>query len=160
MSRRAKYATWTKYAPYIKIIRKALDIPDTVEFNVIFNSAHIYRRGSAFYDKKTNSGDIKVYKGLSHIDTLRTLMHEIKHVQQYYTGRLKGVGVYAEWENQPAVIYSTSGKNYKKYRNSAWEIEARAFEELVVELFPEGKILNNRQQIGKINGVTFYRIRE
>lgn len=62
--------------------------------------------------------------------TLECFAHEMVHVAQFETGRLKRIGKEAKWEDGEWFIRDTM-----PYEKRPWEIEARAKETLLTEGF-------------------------
>lgn len=158
MGRKPKYATLSVYQPYIDIICKDLGIPSLKQLCIVvkFNNKYVYQTGEAYYDKQFNHGYIEVYKKASKAETLRILLHELKHIQQYYTGKLKlGKGYTDLWEDQPIISFK------KRDMDTPWEIEAFSYEDELYRLFPGLKLPDMREYIGSNNhGSKFYRIRK
>ena len=155
---RNRYATRTKYQPYIDVIMDDLNIPRDINVKFEFTSCGRRYGGRAFYNKELNWGYVKLSKYFSHIWTLSSIMHEYMHIQQYYEGRLKGRGDSAEWMGKEMKIYAPSRKAEKdEYNNSPWEIEARAYEDEVDRLFPKG-VIQNRKHVATVNGTKFYKV--
>lgn len=173
MGRKPKYATLSVYQPYIDIMCDDLALPslDKLNVQVVFNHQHVYRTGSAVYYPTTNYGELYVYKKGSKTETLKTLAHELKHIQQFYYRRLvyhntkignKKYNVL--FDGIPGKIYKggLTNKQYNEYKNSPWEVEARAYEEqAITRLFPYGDLPMlpiRRFYIGTIGTTDFYKL--
>lgn len=188
MSRKARYATITKYRPYIKVIMDDLGLTDKVEIDFIFGTwkrkggdAKLYDGKPSKYDGKYQ-GRVRIDKYGNHAWILEALMHELKHIQQYVTGRLswnvtwktevskrgKYTSVpYRKWDGkltrQYKLMPNKSGNPNPEYLNNPWEIDARDYEQESnrLRLFPNNelpKAKTERILVGKVGGVTFYKI--
>ena len=92
-------------------------------------------RGTCNYDHRTDIITVAVSSGLRQRVTKRVLAHEIKHAEQYQTGKLKNCyGGLKVWERE--VIDSTE----VKYIDHPWEIEARVAEKDYTALLLNSKI--------------------
>lgn len=92
-----------------------------IEFTIEFESLKRHQYGFCDYDE--DDIVIVIAKRLSPENVVRTLFHELVHVQQYETGRLKHNGI---WE----------GKEYNcSYDDNPWEREAYEIEEKMMRAF-------------------------
>lgn len=149
-----KYATLTQYQPYIDVIRRDLSLPDDLVVNFTFTTF------TGAYGGYTNwrgtYANVKLSKHSGKDWTLRALMHEFMHVQQYYNGRLGWVFVPAEYHKSGRLVKNTNkwmqswyGKLYNalgasnnlmrntKYMNQPWELEAVEYQNTIDKLFPD-----------------------
>jgi hypothetical protein len=172
MGRRAKYATLRKYQPYIDVIRKDLGIPDDAHIEVMFVAWRSSTRGDAIYYPGSKYGEIHVSKFYSHAETLRILLHELRHVWQYYSGmfikthkllswgkktRYVSIGI---WDGKEYEDYSgKANKYFNKYRSSPWEVDAREYEKELYRLFPGCKLPSNRILVAETKTMKLYRER-
>jgi len=172
-----KYATQKQYQPYIDVIMADLGLTGLVHINLIFGQ---WKKmgGDAFLSPEKGSNGlqyatIRLNKYGSHLWILGSLMHELRHIWQAYIGLYENARLVtyknkrgnikykwvAKWKGKDYDFYEPS-KNpqiHKEYHNLPWEIDAYAYGDQIQRLFPNG---NLRQYIGKINGVTFYKIKE
>jgi hypothetical protein len=148
MGRKAIYATQRRYQPYIDIIRRDLSLPDTLYIDFTFYPYKL-KGGSAYYVRE-NYAEVCIQSNASHHWTISALMHELKHVEQMYNGRLKiflnndGTDWITTWFDVEMPWYDTTAKLKNpeirdKYRNSPWEVEASAYEEQIERLFPNDR---------------------
>jgi len=160
MGRRAKYATLTKYQPYIDIIRKDLGIPERLYVKFTFGKYTYHGGDSILYGELY--GEVRVDKRGIHQDTLKALMHEYRHIWQFYTGKLKHVkGRTWLWNGQKHRDASIRYE-YDDYMKLPWEIDARLYEQQITRLFPNYglPIITRRILIAETKTMKLYRIRE
>jgi hypothetical protein len=172
-----KYATLTKYQPYIDVIMNDLGLTGKVHIDWNFGKWRSYG-GSAVlytvvYPDGLRHGDVQIDNGGEHAWTLTTLMHELKHIQQYYMDRLtpskctmklnkRGTKYIRTWSTvwegieQPIYGCSRSAKLNNKYLSQPWEVEAYDYQKEVARLFPNNK-LQERKLIGVVGRVKFYK---
>lgn len=167
-----KYATQRKYQPYIDIIMKDLGLYGKVDITFVFRSYKTFG-GDAMYNKVFKTGVIRIDNAAEHQYVLETLMHEIRHIWQVYTGIRTGHfwsqytnanGEFEEldcWKGKIYKVYNHAvqrqHKEHKLYMNSPWEIDANRYEKKRSKLFPN----NNLQQskiVGKVGKATFYKV--
>lgn len=158
MGRRAKYATLSKYRPYIDIIRRDLNIPDNVIVKVTFNPL---RRigGSAWYDGVTYR--IRISKFSNHSYVIISLMHEFRHIYQRITGKYVAKSEKdVLWNNTPYKLQNVSKnkKKHQQYLNSPWEIDARNYQDQALRLFPNYQLPDTRVCVGTIGKSTYYKV--
>ena len=74
-----------------------------------------------------NEFDIIVYKKLKDDDFITTILHEMVHVMQYATGKMKDLN------NQGSTVY-WRGYNYSnyEYRRQPWERQAYRYQEILL----------------------------
>lgn len=169
----AKYATLSKYRPYIEVICRDLNLPADLFIDFKFASFNGVVGGYAQW--RDTWAVIRLHNAGGHQWTVKAIMHELKHVQQYYTKRLDWQYVPAQYDDNGKKRYNTGkwmqlwdGELYSAYRSSKnnkiqklylqqpWEIEARVYEQEVEHLFPFYQI--RRQYLGKASdGVKFYK---
>lgn len=173
MSRKAKYATLTKYQPYIDIIRKDLGLPDDLIITIKFRPF----RGRAVggYANWPNR-HIELNNQSTHEWTISALMHEFKHIQQYYTGKLDWIWITAEYTKAGCKVRNTGkwmqlwkgqlmtplGASVNpqlnaRYRQLPWEREAYAYQDEIRRLFPRLTVSKKLIGISRY-GTKFYRI--
>lgn len=160
MGRRAKYATTEKYQPYFDIIRKDLNIPDDFRCHLEFKRMVGETAGYASYRPNSFYGSSVVLTNhFSHKWTIEAIMHELKHIQQFISGRLKHTTYVAMNKDgsvrknaKPIAGYLWDNKMYRpdqasknpeirdRYLNQPWEIEARAYEKEIKRLFPNNQL--------------------
>lgn len=63
---------------------------------------------------------------------LETICHELVHIEQYATGRLKKESGATFWKDK--CVRHSKTQSYKEYLNLPWEIEAREVAAMMVEL--------------------------
>jgi len=152
-----RYATLTKYQPYIDVIRKDLKIPDDVYVEVKFANLRGSKEGDCTYYHKRYL-EVRVSKFLSHKNILGVLMHEFRHVYQRINNQLVFVKRGKElWNNKEFAQYSAR-KNWNGYYNAPWEVDARFYEDYHTALFPNGELPPQRKLIGVVGRVKFYKI--
>jgi Zn-dependent peptidase ImmA (M78 family) len=94
----------------------SIDIDLTIQFETLKN----YQYGFCDYDE--DEVIITIAKRLSPKDMVRTLFHELVHVQQYSEGRLQHEKIY----------FKNAEVTYKDY---PWEIEAFEAEQKMMDAF-------------------------
>lgn len=182
MGRRAKYSTQKKYQAYIDVVMRDLKLTGKVFIEWEFGGPWRKFGGDAYLsDEETGTGmrygRIRLDKTAGHAWTIRSIMHELKHIQQRITGKMskgykkaiKGkrgainiVWVH-KWMGVETQLYTSSPRNPKlnqKYMDSPWEIEARDYEKQATRLFPNNKVQDQgtRTLLGKVGKTTFYKI--
>lgn len=95
----------------------SIDIDLTIEFETLKH--HQY----GFCDYDEDEIIITIAKRLSPKDVVRTLFHELVHVQQYSEGRLQNGNI---WFGEKVEII---------YKDYPWEIEAFEVEQKMIEAF-------------------------
>lgn len=97
-----------------------LDTDIVIEFETLQK----YQCGFCDYDEEFNEAIVTVAKRLSQEEIIRTVFHELVHVKQYETGRLKHNRI---WK----------GKLFESddYENFPWELEAYELEEKMMKTF-------------------------
>lgn len=152
--------TKAEYMPYINVALRDLGIPESFKFRITFET-----------DKQMNGlgGQVISWIGLkrqlhmrinaelSHVRTLEVILHELKHVEQRYNGRLRDLrnGVVL-WYNTPMNIIVTNSdevSSSEEYYNQPWEVEARTYEDARVRLFPGNKRLGRAS-----DGTRFFKV--
>lgn len=177
-----KYATLRKYQPYIDVIMDDLGLTGKVEIDFVFGSwrskggdARMYNCGLPQIENGLPRGLVRVDKCCSRLLTLEILMHELKHIQQYISGRLsinvvwehvitkrgalKSVP-YRMWDGvktQHHKLSMSKGYPNSEYLNLPWEQDARTYEKEVTRLFPNYKLPQKRKLIGVVGKVKFYK---
>lgn len=85
--------------------------------------------GSAYRDTRT----IRILKGMSRLETMKTLAHELRHIWQYQTGIFPSTNV---WNG---VTYDRNdikrGNIPDNYYEQPWENDAKAYAEEAVKRF-------------------------
>lgn len=97
-----------------------LDTDVVVEFETLQK----HQCGFCDYDEEYYEATVTVAKRLSQKEIIRTVFHELVHVKQYETGRLKHNKI---WEGK--LVESDD------YENFPWEIEAFNLEEKMMKVF-------------------------
>ncbi len=174
MGRKAKYATLAKYQPYIDIIRKDLGIPDDLQITFKFRPFRGATGGYANWPQR----HIELSNLGNHEWTVQSLMHEYKHIQQYYQGRLDwtwipekhhrsgrrvaNTGKWMQlWNGKLMTPYGASNNPQinRRYRNLPWEKEAYTYQDQMQRLFPNGELPSKRTLIGTASdGTAFYKV--
>jgi len=154
MSRTPKYATERQYRPYIDIIKKDLGI---YGMPIIFNFRHFTKYvGCAFYDHLTSYGEVSIDNRCTRKRTITILMHELRHVQQFYTKRLdKWYNGYGYWEGVRYKVTNSRNQFIASYNEFPWEIDAVNYEREAIRLFPE--LFTSKLYIGSIGNIKFYK---
>ncbi len=175
-----KYATLKKYQPYIDAVMRDLKLEGKVVINWVFGSWKTFGGDAELYDTVFSNGmrygQVRVDKTATHEYILMTIMHELKHIQQYVLGKLtrsyivqhrtrtgRIVGKWkAKWMGKEYDFFGTS-KNPKldaRYKAQPWEVEAYAYQSLSTKLFPNGKVLAQpkRKLVGVVGTVKFFKI--
>lgn len=93
------------------------------DFTIEFQSLKNYQYGLCDYDE--DEAVIVIAKRLSPKDVVRTLFHELVHLEQYVDGRLKN-GSPSVWHEVPT---------YDAYKNLPWEVEAYTLEAIMMKAF-------------------------
>jgi len=175
-----KYATLKKYQPYIDVIMEDLGLDSKNVFlewefkkwSSMGGDAILYTPISA---TGVRWGTVRISHEALHNDILQTIMHELKHIQQYLLHRLEPTYTklvktnrgnnkyvwYTEWMGKEYLFHSTS-KNPKlnnKYKSQPWEAEAYAYQTEVDRLFPNGKLPPAKKYVGSVGHIKFYKIR-
>lgn len=186
MSRKSKYATYTKYKPYIKVIMDDLGITDKVDVDFIFSTWQ--RKGG---DAKLYSWDqiegkfqgrVRIDKRGTHAWIIEALMHELKHIEQYISGRLSWNVTwkqevtkrgkvdnipYRHWNGvltrQYKLMPNKQGRANTEYLNNPWELEARDYEQESnrLRLFTKNqlpKAKTTKELVGVVGSVKFFKI--
>lgn len=179
MGRKAKYATLSKYQPFIDVILKDLDLIGKVEIEFVFGSWK-KKGGDAWTAKEPLANGkyfsrVRIDKHASHVKTLSTIMHELRHVWQRVTETMS-YGHYKNYTNNRGRFTSKfcrywmgeeyehvplhyDVKGYQKYLNLPWEVDARTYAEKHEQLFPDGKIKQETKKlVGSVGKVKFYKI--
>ena len=85
--------------------------------------------GSAYRYTRT----IRILKGMSRLETMKTLAHELRHIWQYQTG------IYPSGNVWDGVTYDRNdikrGNIPAKYYEQPWEIDANAYAEEAMKRF-------------------------
>lgn len=172
-----KYATYTKYKPYIDVVMDDLGLTDKVRLEWVFGTWQKMDGDAILYipesDDNKRFGIVRIDKCNSHIRTLETIMHELKHIQQYNTNRLKPAKYELYTTNRKTQKYawfiewldvkykfqgvSRNAQKRDKYFNQPWEKEAYAYQDEHKRLFSGGKLPPVKQYIGIVGKVTFYK---
>jgi hypothetical protein len=172
-----KYATLKKYQPYIDVIMEDLGLNDkNVFIEWEFKLWHSMGGDAILYTPISSTGirwgKIRISNDARHIDTLQTIMHELKHIQQYLLDKLRPSYTktvetkrgytykwFTIWMGEEYPFYNTSrnAELNAKYRNQPWEIEAYEYQKEVSRLFPDGK-LPQKKLIGSVGKVKFYKL--
>lgn len=179
MGRKAKYATYTKYEPYIKIMMRELGLEGKVALTWRFR---YWKRkgGSAILHELRNSdglrmGTVDISNRNPHMFILATILHELQHVKDMFEERLKlgfrieektsrGSKWYpaAKWDGVLYRFHRLARKTERAdYYNDPWEKEAYTMgtEENVLKLFPNGALPSAHQFIGQMkhSNIKLYR---
>lgn len=174
-----KYATQREYQPYIDVVMDALDLTDKVHLEWKFGTWRKMGGDAILYQTKFQNGKrygvVRVDKTSTHESVLQTIMHELKHIQQYLNNHLSnsylaprtkrtGRVVFEwciKWYNVEYKFHSISNntKMHEKYRNQPWEVEAYAYQATHNILFPDGKLPTKRKRVGKAGKTTFYKVK-
>ncbi len=171
MGRKAKYATLTKYQPYIDIIMRDLQI-EHLNIEVLFVRKFGRTAGYAKWHSHSDfiNGTVSMDNQANHASILRTLMHEFKHIQDRSTGKLKDVWVevtkrgvkksiwVVAYDNVPYPNFHSDRKHYNRYLNFPWEKAARDYADGVTRLFPGNQLPTTRKLIATTSdGVKWYK---
>ena len=97
-----------------------LDTDVVIEFETLQK----HQCGFCDYDEEYAEAIVTVAKRLSQKEIIRTVFHELVHVKQYETGRLKHNKI---WKGK--LVESDD------YENFPWEIEAFDLEEKMMKIF-------------------------
>ncbi len=146
-------ATSVQYGNYKKFYDRALfmsnvclnKIDEIKQYIKLPRNLYIHLRpirnayGKAFYfTKEKNSRSYKQY--IVEVDVRQdndvfynTLLHELVHVEQFYTNRLKDIGLSTHfcWKGD---IMKFQGLSHEEYINLPWEIEANNRAEILTPL--------------------------
>ena len=179
MGRKPKYATLSKYQPYIDIIMDELGLTGKVKLEWVFGSWATMGGDAILYTPISNAGVrwglVRINKTATHNYILQTIMHELKHIQQYFLNKLspsytvriitnRGSVKHVwktKWMDVEYDFYTTS-KNPQmtlKYMSQPWEIEAYAYQTTVKRLFPNNKLPDSKKYIGRIDNIKFYKVK-
>jgi hypothetical protein len=160
------------YRPYVNEILRDLDLCDiTIDLHF---GRYTKIGGDVYYNGLLKYAEIRIDKG-SKAWVISVLMHELRHIWQEKTGialrrekivKGKRGGIHREyitiWKGKEYPEYNNATlethKDHKKYINSPWEIDARAYEAEVTRLFPNLEI-PKRLKIGTIGKTTFYKMK-
>lgn len=173
-----KYATLKQYQPYIDVIMADLGLTGKVNIVWEFGSWRTMGGDAILYAPMANGeryGRIRMEKTAPKQWTIKSIMHELKHIQQYYEGRLgraypetkitkRGTPKIVwktKWMDQAFEFYGVS-KNPRiqtKYLNQPWEVEAYAYQEEIDRLFPKLELPKQKLYIGAINKTKFYKMK-
>lgn len=180
MSRKAKYATYSQYEPYINVVMKELGLTGKVKLEWRFR--HWKRKGgSAILYKHTladgtRSGIVDISNRNGHAFTLTTILHELRHIQQMLLGRLElGFSktektkrgkiktiLMAKWDGELMVFHRLTRKaETAEYYTDPWEVDAYAYgtDAESAKLFPKGKLQHNyRTFVGTIGNSKYYKV--
>lgn len=121
------------------LIRDMLDIPDTINFVIrplprLLNGQYSFMRNKVSVNAKLPARFM-----------MQTVFHELVHAEQYKTGRLRRElctkkRKYVNFWNNQQLDMVNFRKNYDKYRNLPWEMEAFTREtELLTEFLSKAK---------------------
>lgn len=97
-----------------------LDTDVVIEFETLQK----HQCGFCDYDEDFSEAIVTVAKRLSQEEIIRTVFHELVHVKQYETGRLKHNKI---WKGK--LVESDD------YENFPWELEAYELEEKMMKVF-------------------------
>jgi hypothetical protein len=116
------------------LIRDMLDLPDRLKIEFKPLSHKLNGR----YFSMTNK--VVINNKLTPKALMQTLFHELVHAEQYKTGRLKRElcvrkRKYVSYWNNVEIDSADFRKNYDKYRNLPWEMEAFGREEELLKEF-------------------------
>lgn len=177
MGRKPIYATQRKYQAYIDIIMEDLGLTGKVFIDWSFKPLRKISGNAILYgntDDLMRYGEITIASRNSHRYTLLTIMHELKHIQQYYTGRLQNSDGewnkkktkwlhFSLWDGERVRDYSNARpaqkKEFKGYLDSPWEVDARAYEDQLERLFPKAQLPEKRIFLGAIGNVKIYKVK-
>lgn len=85
----------------------------------------------------TNEGDgsfvIRIRSTLDEDDFKATMVHEMTHALQYCQKRLTSESGSFVWNSNSYESYDTDSE-YEQYRNLPWEVEARKYEDLYMQI--------------------------
>lgn len=172
-----KYGTLKKYQPYIDVIMADLGLTGKITLNVKFGH-YTTMSGDAEYNNAFKHGTIRVESHDTHIQILETLMHELRHIWQEFTGVSSGPYLkkvtgkrgkidfkwFQKWKDVEYDSYNhavqRNHKEHKLYMASPWEKDARRYEKKVNTLFPNGDLpaTEKRILVRTVGGVKFYKI--
>lgn len=163
MGRKAKYFNELTAQPFVDAILADLGLTGKIQVLTIKFGTYTTMNGDIeYYDIPHNDGKyvwctIRANRKQELRATLETLMHELKHLQQYYTGALAHTGKknYKRWNGieMQDIPWQDS---FTKYMNLPWEKEAFEYETKIDRLFP-GLQVQTKKLIGVVGGVTFYK---
>lgn len=89
------------------------------------NGKKIKTSGTAAFSSHLKYGRIRIYQLESIAEMLKTIFHEMKHIEQMDQGRLEYYNNYCIWEGE-TVVYPYPSYPFQKER--PWEVEAINFE--------------------------------
>ncbi len=171
-----KYSTYNNYEKYINVIMEDLGLPkDKVIIKWVFRKYKSMGGDAILYNTVGKNGErygrVRIDNRQTHKDTLKIIMHELRHIQQFYSGKLskgnnheiitaRGKVKYIfgrEWDNvwYKHVKLSRSGQGSPEYYALPWEKDARFYEKDVNRLFPKNVIV--KMHVGNVGKVKFYK---
>ena len=105
----------------ILIVKKLYVLPDTIEIQFLNMDKNVY--GMTMLDPRFPNR-IKLNENLSLDELVLPLVHELMHLHQIYTNKLKSrKGGIIIWENQVYKI-DTLNMLFDDYQNLPWEVDA------------------------------------
>lgn len=173
MGRKPKYATVKNYRPYIEVIQRDLQLPDSLYINLYFG-LFSSKGGDARYVNERYA-NIRITKDQGHEWTIQALLHEIKHIEQFHTKRLEHHCIkkrngkcswHYKWKGEVHLqynkyVHSDNPTLFKLYEQSPWEIEAVDYEKSLLWLFPNLELPARRIYIGQTTkGTKFYKVKQ
>lgn len=174
MGRKPKYATQRTYQPYIDAIMEDLGLTGKVYLD--FHFKKIVSRGGSANLFSSGYGVVNIANYGPKRWTIEALMHELRHIYQFYIGRLSESDVRREVSKRGKINYVggrrwdgvwyksqklKKGSGTPEYYALPWEQDAREYEKELYRLFPGLNVQNKsaRVLIGKVGNVTFYKVK-
>lgn len=168
MGRKATIPTYALYKEFIDVVMQDLGLTNNVELDWYFGRFTTMGGDALLYDKISDLypryGVVRVSTLYSHEYTINTIMHELRHIWQYYTGILQDVTIpYNKYKVLwNGILYDPIrlGKktDLESYINQPWEIDARIYADQIERLFPNYQIPPKKKLVGVVGTVKFYKI--